>query len=76
MTGTKPASFAYPYGRPEDIPEQAVAALRRSGCACAVTTVEGMVKSGDDVFRLKRYNVTGNHSAAALEAMVSGLHAV
>jgi peptidoglycan/xylan/chitin deacetylase (PgdA/CDA1 family) len=76
LTGAKPVSFAYPYGRAEDVTDVALAALRRQECSCAVTTIEGMVRPGDDVLRLKRYSVTGNHTADALEALLSGMHAV
>lgn len=76
MTGAAPVLFAYPYGRSADISERAVKCLRDSGCAGAVTTSQGMNRAGDDVYRLRRFNITGRHSAGALEAMVSGLHAV
>ncbi|MFH0908156.1 MAG: polysaccharide deacetylase family protein [bacterium] len=73
MTGTTPVVFAYPYGRDVDISDGAVRCLRERGCIGAVTTNHGMNRAGDDVYRLRRFNVTGRHSAGALEAMVSGL---
>jgi peptidoglycan/xylan/chitin deacetylase (PgdA/CDA1 family) len=76
MTGVKPALFAYPYGRAIDISDHALACLRGQGCIGAVTTTQGMNRPGDHVLRLKRFNVTGNHSAGAFSALVSGLHAV
>jgi peptidoglycan/xylan/chitin deacetylase (PgdA/CDA1 family) len=76
MTGERPVLFAYPYGRPVDLSERALACLREQGCIGAVTTSQGMNRPGDHVLRLKRFNVTGNHAAGAFAAMVSGLYAV
>lgn len=76
MTGTTPVLFAYPYGRDADVPDAAVRCLRDGACVGAVTTTHGMNAAGGDVYRLKRFNITGRHSAGAVEAMVSGLHAV
>jgi peptidoglycan/xylan/chitin deacetylase (PgdA/CDA1 family) len=63
--------FAYPYGRPEDASPAAIEALQREGCAAAVTTSHGRARPGADLLRLPRFNVTGRHTAAALEMLVS-----
>jgi peptidoglycan/xylan/chitin deacetylase (PgdA/CDA1 family) len=72
-TGQRPKVFSYPYGRPEDIPAHVVEAVRGAGCLGAVTTSRGLNRRADDPFRLRRLSVTGHHSVAALDALMSGL---
>lgn len=71
QTGTRPVAFSYPYGRPQDISEDAIAAVRAAGCLGAVTTAEGLNGPGGDPFRLFRLNVTDNHSGPAFDWLVS-----
>jgi peptidoglycan/xylan/chitin deacetylase (PgdA/CDA1 family) len=74
MTGRAPACYSYPYGRFEDIGPEVVGLLRFEGFLGAVTTVTGLNRPGEDPFRLKRLNITGNHRGAAFEALLSGWH--
>ncbi len=73
MTGQVPACYSYPYGRAEDIGPDVIGVLRREGFLGAVTTVSGLNQPADDLFRLKRLSITGNHQGVAFEASVLGL---
>jgi peptidoglycan/xylan/chitin deacetylase (PgdA/CDA1 family) len=73
MTEERPRLFSYPYGEPQHFTAESAAMIRRAGCIGAVTTIEGLNKRGDDPIRLKRINVTGNHTAGALEWLLAGL---
>ncbi len=60
-------SFAYPFGKPDDINVEIPKALRRSGIATAVTTVEGVVSvSKADPLFLPRMLVAPWHSVEFL----------
>lgn len=56
---TRGTSFAYPNGQPEDYDARAIAALRRLGVRCAVTTRHGFARPGHDRFQLARVYTTG-----------------
>jgi peptidoglycan/xylan/chitin deacetylase (PgdA/CDA1 family)/CelD/BcsL family acetyltransferase involved in cellulose biosynthesis len=47
--------FAYPFGRPFDIGEEAKTVVRRAGFETAVTTVWGLNRPGDDPYSLRRF---------------------
>lgn len=50
------ALFAYPNGQPGvDFDDRHVAMARRLGFAAAVSTLQGVSRPGDDLFRLRRY---------------------
>lgn len=72
MTGTRPRSCSFPYGQAPGVGNAADALLKEMGMCCAVTTVSGMNRAGDDPYRLRRLNVTGGHSPAAFESLLSG----
>lgn len=74
-TGIAPQLCSYPYGGALDVPAGVEASLRDLGFVCAVTSTEGLVLPGCDVFRLPRLNVTGRHVSAAFESLVSGFTA-
>ena len=71
MTGARPFVFSYPYGRSTDLSEKL---LRECGVKVTLTIKKGpnYVKRNnpDSLYRLKRYNVSGNMSAAELLAMI------
>jgi peptidoglycan/xylan/chitin deacetylase (PgdA/CDA1 family) len=54
LTGLSVRHFAYPNG---DHNEQVVCCVQEAGYATAVTTQAGWNKSGDDVYRLRRFDV-------------------
>jgi len=59
----RPVRFlAMPNGRPEDVPEELPARLRRYGYEAAVTSVAGAVRPGDDLYLLKRRGVYSGNS--------------
>ena len=55
--GARPAHFAYPNGTPADFGDRDVELVRQAGFRTAVTTIEGINRSGYDRFRLLRINV-------------------
>ena len=74
-TGIVPQLCSYPYGGAGDVPAGVEASLRDLGFVGAVTSTEGLVLPGCDVFRLPRLNVTGKHVGARFESLVSGFTA-
>lgn len=71
-TGKPVLCYSYPYGSlPRDWDDIQLM-MKRSGVQGAVTTMEGMNRAGDDVFRLRRLNVSG-HRREAFAALLSGL---
>lgn len=53
-TGTRPATFAYPYGRPENWSQETRANVMAAGHRCAILATGGLVRPGDDLFALRR----------------------
>lgn len=74
-TGIAPQLCSYPYGGALDVPAGVEASLRDLGFVGAVTSTEGLVLPGCNVFRLPRLNVTGRHVGASFESLVSGFTA-
>ena len=72
QTGLVPRTCSYPYGGAMDVPAGVERGLRELGFLGAVTSTEGLVLPGCDVFRLPRLNVTGMHDGLAFESLVSG----
>ncbi|HPF98889.1 MAG TPA: polysaccharide deacetylase family protein [Kiritimatiellia bacterium] len=75
QTGVTPRLCSYPYGGAVDVPAGVESQLGALGFAGAVTSTEGLVLPGCDVFRLPRLNVTGKHVGAVFESLVSGFTA-
>ena len=48
--------FAYPFGQPSDIGQEAKSVVQRAGFLTAVTTTWGFNYPGDDLFDLKRFS--------------------
>lgn len=69
ITGTVPASFAYPYG---DFDADSVRLVADAGFVCAVTTVSRPVTKAADRFALPRMQV-GNWSAVELARAIAAL---
>lgn len=55
--GSTVAGFAYPNGTADDFNDEAVGEVRAARYKYACTTVPGINREGDDVFRLRRVNV-------------------
>jgi peptidoglycan/xylan/chitin deacetylase (PgdA/CDA1 family) len=72
ITGKPPTSYSYPHGALPREYEDVLQMMKKRGVHGAVTTVEGMNTHQDDIFRLKRLNVSG-HRIAAFSALMSGL---
>jgi peptidoglycan/xylan/chitin deacetylase (PgdA/CDA1 family) len=65
------ATFAYPYGRPDDYTEATVEVVKEAGFVCACTTSGGLVGRGADAYRLPRVHgqdVGGEAFARHLDA--------
>lgn len=66
--------FAYPNGRAQDFTDETIALVKEAGCKAAVSTIDGLYTSGDDLFRIKRINIGGDISDAEFRARCSGLY--
>lgn len=75
VTGQTPVCYSYPYGFVSAEQTAILDRMKSLGIRAAVTTAEGLVQRGDDVFRLRRLNVSG-HRRASFAALVSGLTGV
>lgn len=57
LLGKPIRTFAYPFGHAEDFTPETVEIVKAAGFTAAVTTTPGAVTAGDDLFRLKRWEV-------------------
>ncbi len=55
--GEKISLFTYPNGGPEDFNEDIVDIIRKNGFVCACSLISGVVKTGDNLFTLKRIGI-------------------
>jgi peptidoglycan/xylan/chitin deacetylase (PgdA/CDA1 family) len=66
--------FAFPYGRSGDCGPRDFALARDAGFMSAATTRKGLVRGGQDCFRLPRNTINGSHrSVAAMDMHLLGL---
>jgi peptidoglycan/xylan/chitin deacetylase (PgdA/CDA1 family) len=65
--------FCYPNGQAEDFNAEVEKAVRDSGFAGAVTTLEGTNDAGTDVYKLRRITMDGIENTATFAVAVSGL---
>ena len=65
--------FCYPNGRTTDFTAEHVKLVQDAGFDCAVTTVEDLCAKGSDPYRLRRKNVSGQFTTAALDCKLAGL---
>jgi peptidoglycan/xylan/chitin deacetylase (PgdA/CDA1 family) len=72
ITGKPPICYSYPHGALPKEYEDVLQMMKKRGVQGAVTTMEGMNTHQDDIFRLKRLNVSG-HRLPAFSALMSGL---
>jgi peptidoglycan/xylan/chitin deacetylase (PgdA/CDA1 family)/CelD/BcsL family acetyltransferase involved in cellulose biosynthesis len=52
--------FAYPFGQPSDVSDEAKKMVQQAGFSSAVTTVWGFNRPGDDLYNLKRFSPRSN----------------
>lgn len=72
--GTRPRPFAFPFGKPRDISEQALEMIQQAGYYAAVFAYGGSNTRGANPFRLQRLDAgNGFLSPPALRAKVAGL---
>lgn len=72
--GTRPRPFAFPFGKPRDISEQALAMIQQAGYYAAVFAYGGSNTQGANPFQLQRLDAgNGFLSSLALRAKVAGL---
>ena len=72
LTGRAPCCLAWPYGHVPATRELAEAALSEGGVAAAVSTVTGCNDAGADRLALRRWDLHGGYSVAAVQARLSG----
>ncbi len=66
--------FAFPYGRAGDCGPRDFALARQAGFLSAATTRKGLLRRGQDRFRLPRNTINGSHrNLAAMEMHLTGL---
>ena len=66
--------FAFPYGRSSDCGDRDFILAREAGFVSAATTVRGLVRPGQDLFRLPRNNMNGRYqSIGYAKVSLSGL---
>jgi peptidoglycan/xylan/chitin deacetylase (PgdA/CDA1 family) len=66
-------SFAYPFGKPGDIGEQAVRSVQKAGYSWAVTTVDGFNTPDSNPYLLHRYIVDAQNDWLHVAAVISGI---
>jgi peptidoglycan/xylan/chitin deacetylase (PgdA/CDA1 family) len=57
MIGHPVKSFAYPYGGSEDYTTETRTAVQKAGFTCACSTISDVVREGNDLFQLPRFQV-------------------
>lgn len=73
--GPQPRSFAFPWGRPENCPEYAIAVVQQAGYYGAVWGFDEMNSRGTDPFRLRRIDGGNGHvSKLELRARIAGFN--
>lgn len=66
--------FAFPYGRSGDCGPRDFELARQAGFSSAATTRKGLVRRGQDVFRLPRNTLNGEHrNMATIEMHLTGM---
>ncbi len=71
-TGMPCRLFSYPNGSADDFGPRDQEALRRTGYECASTQISGFNGARQDLFALRRMNISRRHTDSVFEAMVSG----
>jgi peptidoglycan/xylan/chitin deacetylase (PgdA/CDA1 family) len=72
--GEKPRAFSFPWGKPDDISEQAINSIMQAGYYAALSAYGGANTRGSNPFKLRRVDVGNGHmSHLAMRARVAGL---
>jgi peptidoglycan/xylan/chitin deacetylase (PgdA/CDA1 family) len=72
--GHRPRAFSFPWGKPEDISDQAVRMIRGAGYYAAASAYGGANTRGSDLFNVRRLDVGNGHlSRLAFRARIAGL---
>jgi peptidoglycan/xylan/chitin deacetylase (PgdA/CDA1 family) len=72
--GARPRCFSFPWGKPSDISDRAVEAVKRAGYYAAASAYGGANGRGSDLFNIRRLDVgNGFLDDLALRARVAGL---
>lgn len=71
--GVEQVPFAYPNGRRQDFSPEAKSVLREAAANAALSTIEGLCSTDDDLFELKRIGIGNNVGRNRFAAMCSGL---
>lgn len=70
----RPRPFSFPWGKPDDMPRQALEVVRSAGYYCSVSAFGGSNTTGADPFEIRRVDVgNGNLSRLAVRARIAGL---
>ena len=67
--------FAYPNGREVDFDDRAARILEQSGCAAAVSTIEGLNRAGTPRYALRRISIGAELEFSEFRLKVSGFDA-
>jgi peptidoglycan/xylan/chitin deacetylase (PgdA/CDA1 family) len=71
--GERPRAFAFPYGKPRNVPLRAIGAARRAGYYAALSAYGGDNKPDADLFRLRRIDAgNGLMNHIAWQARLAG----
>ncbi len=71
--GERPRAFAFPYGKPRNVPVRAIGAARRAGYYAAFSAYGGDNQPGADLFRLRRVDAgNGLMNHTAWQARIAG----
>jgi peptidoglycan/xylan/chitin deacetylase (PgdA/CDA1 family) len=65
--------FAYPYGHPEHFDKRVIKAVKDAGFLCACTTITGITRENDDLYKLKRIPLFHYNNWNAFKVKLSGL---
>ncbi|MGK0302505.1 MAG: peptidoglycan/xylan/chitin deacetylase (PgdA/CDA1 family) [Planctomycetota bacterium] len=71
--GSAGVHFAYPNGGREDFNDDTKIVLERAGADCALSTIEGLCRPGDDLLELRRIGIGSDMTKGRFAAMCSGL---
>lgn len=72
--GRRPRSFSFPWGKPSDISQPAIEAIKRAGYYAAASAYGGANSPGRDPFNIRRTDVGNGHlGGLAFKARVAGL---
>lgn len=65
--GIPQPAFSYPNGQWDDFSTEIQNTVRDAGCCCAVSSVAGTNRHGENMYALRRISISGIHSLPAVE---------